>query len=74
MKDWMQIWIFFFVAGVIGFLIVKHTGIKPGQVKPEIVFTAFVSIFATKIVDFAYTTIKKNKEITTPKDAQKLSA
>ena len=54
MKDWMQIGVFLFVAGIIAFLVYEHTGTAEGQVEPKIVYTAFVSIFATKIVDFAF--------------------
>lgn len=59
MKDWMQIGVFLFVAIIIGFLIYKHTGLKDGQIEPKIVFTAFLSIFATKVVDFAFFRSKK---------------
>ncbi len=61
-KDWIQIGIAVYVAGMIAFLIVTHTGQAEGQIKPEIVYTAFISIFATKIVDFAYRAITKVKE------------
>lgn len=61
-KDWMQIGVAIFVAGMIAYLVVAHTGIKDGQIKPEIVYTAFVSIFATKIVDFAFKAITKKKD------------
>ncbi len=53
-KDYMQIGIFVFVAGIIAYLVVMHTGLKPGQVKADIVWTAFLSIFATKVVDFVF--------------------
>lgn len=58
-KDWIQIGIAVYVAGIIAYLVVTHTGLKDGQIKPEIVYTAFLSIFATKIVDFAYKAITK---------------
>lgn len=59
MKDWMQIGVFIFVAVIIAFLVYKHTGMKDGQIEPKIVFTAFLSIFATKVVDFAFFRSKK---------------
>jgi hypothetical protein len=61
-KDWIQIGIAVYVAGIIAYLVVAHTGLKAGQIKPEIVYTAFLSIFATKIVDFAYKAITKRPD------------
>jgi hypothetical protein len=61
-KDWIQIGIACYVAGIIAYLVVEHTGLETGQIKPEIVYTAFLSIFATKIVDFAYKAITKKKD------------
>ena len=58
-RDWMQIGIAVYVAGMIAYLVVAHTGIDDGQIKPEIIYTAFLSIFATKIVDFIYNHVKK---------------
>ena len=59
-KDWMKVGIAVYVGGMIGYLVVIHTGIQEGQIKPEIVYTAFLSIFATKIVDFIYKAIKNS--------------
>ncbi len=61
-KDWIQIGIATYVAGIIAYLIVVHTGIKPGQIKPDLIYTFFTGVFATKIVDFAYKTITKKKQ------------
>jgi heme/copper-type cytochrome/quinol oxidase subunit 2 len=65
-KDWMQVGIFMFVAGMIAYLVVMHTGQGEGQVKADIVWTAFISIFATKIIDFAF----KIKSVKNGKDKQ----
>lgn len=45
-KDWMQIGVFIFVAGMLGFLVVTD-GDKEAQ-------AFFGGIFATKVVDFAF--------------------
>lgn len=58
-KDYMKIGIAVWIAGIITYLVVVHTGIKDGLIRPDLVYTAFLSIFATKIVDFVYDTIKK---------------
>ncbi len=58
----MKMGIAIYVAGIIAYLIVYHTGVSDGQIKPEIVYTAFLSIFATKIVDFVYTALKKKPD------------
>jgi hypothetical protein len=58
-KDWLQIGIAIYIASIIAYLVVEHTGIEAGQIKPEIVYTFFTGVFATKIVDFAYKSLTK---------------
>ncbi len=53
-KDWIQIGIALYVASIIAYLVVFKTGIEEGLIKPDIVYTFFTGVFATKIVDFAY--------------------
>jgi hypothetical protein len=60
-KDWIQIGIACYVAGIIAYLVVTKTGTAEGMIKPDIVYTFFTGVFATKIVDFAYKAITKNK-------------
>ncbi len=50
-RDWMQIGVAVYVAGMLGWLIVMN-----GDEKYVMLFSG---IFATKIVDFAYNTWKK---------------
>ena len=59
-KDWMQIGIAVFIGGMMAYLVVQHSGTGEGQIEPKIIWTALLSIFATKIVDFAYTLKKKS--------------
>ncbi len=56
-KDWMQIGVFFFVAGMLGFLVITNGD------KEMIMF--FGGIFATKIVDFAFKIKALNQNGTT---------
>lgn len=62
-KNWMITWIAFYVCGMITYLVVVHTGTEDGQIKPDIVYTAFISIFATKIVDFIIKAAVKKKDV-----------
>lgn len=54
-KDWMQIGVFFFVGGMLGYLVVVD-----GDEKMKMFFCG---IFATKVVDFAFKIKSKEKEI-----------
>jgi len=58
--DFMQIGIAVFVSGIITYLIVTHTGLEDGQIKPDMVYAFFTGIFATKIVDFIYKSVVRN--------------
>jgi len=60
-KDYLQIGIAVYMAGIIGYLVVAHTGIEAGQIKPDLIYTFFTGVFAAKIVDFAYKTITKKE-------------
>lgn len=54
-KDYMQIGVFLFVAGMLGFLVVTD-GDKEAK-------AFFGGIFATKVVDFAFKIKASTKEI-----------
>jgi hypothetical protein len=64
MNDWMKIGIAVWIAGIITYLVVMHTGTGEGKIEPETVYVAFLAIFATKIVDFVYGKVKKKKSLT----------
>ncbi len=62
-KDWMKIGVAVYVAGIIAYLIVKHTGMDEGQIKPADVYIFFSGVFATKIVDFAFSSMERKKGV-----------
>ncbi len=61
-KDWMKIGICVYIAGKIAYLIVQHTGIDKGQIQHDLIYTFFTGVFATKIVDFAYSVVKNGNK------------
>ncbi len=53
-RDWMKIGLCTYVAGIITYLVVEHTGLQESMIKPDLIYTFFTGVFATKIVDWAY--------------------
>ena len=48
-----------YICGIVAYLVVNHTGTEAGQIKPELIYTFFTGVFATKVVDFVYNGTKK---------------
>lgn len=58
-KDFMKLGIATFICGILAYLLVAHTGNEPGQIEPKIAWAFFSGVFATKIVDFVFSSIPK---------------
>lgn len=62
-RGWVRTGIVFWFIGLISYVVIRHTGISDGMIKPDVVWSFGTGVLVTKIMDHYYNVLTKKDRV-----------